>query len=125
MVTTQSSRGEGWGAFKRIGGLPGKGHNKCLQLFIPQDVVCSILQQLQDAPSGSHLGVTKIFKTRSVLISIGLGSDGMWRIGASHGSYVQNVNPLPGNGRLNCGQNSPAIHSNGHPGTTTSICERQ
>ena len=50
---------------------------------------------------------------RSVLVSIGLGCDGMWRNGASHVSYAQYVNPLLGNGRLNCSQNSPAIHSSG------------
>ena len=46
---------------------------------------------------------------RSVLVFTGLGSDGMWKIGASHVSYVQHVNP--GNGRQNCRQNFPAIHS--------------
>ena len=45
--------------FREREDVPGKGHNKCLQFVIPQDMVHSILQQLHDTPSGSHLGVAK------------------------------------------------------------------
>ena len=45
--------------FREWEDVSGKGHNKWLQFVIPQDMVRSILQQLHDAPSGSHLGVTK------------------------------------------------------------------
>ena len=45
--------------FREWEDVPGKGRNKCLQFVFPQDTVRSILQQLHDAPHGSHLGVAK------------------------------------------------------------------
>ena len=45
--------------FKEWEDVLGKCHNKCLQFVIPKDMARSILQQLHDAPSGSHFGVTK------------------------------------------------------------------
>ena len=44
--------------FRECEDVPGKGHNKCRQFVIPQDVVHSIVQQLHDAPCGSHLGIS-------------------------------------------------------------------
>ena len=35
---------------------------KCLQFIPPQHTVCTILQQLHDAPAGSHLGVSKTWE---------------------------------------------------------------
>ena len=48
--------------FREWEDVPGKGRNKCLQFLLPQNRVRSILQQLHDAPSGSHLGVAKTLK---------------------------------------------------------------
>ena len=97
--------------FREWEDVPGKGHNKCLQFVIPQDMVRYILQQLYDALEAILVLLRHLI--RSVLVSTGLGSDRMWRIGASHVSYVQQVNPLLGKGRQNCRQNFPAIHSSG------------
>ena len=45
--------------YRRWEDIPGKGLNKCLQFVLPQDLVPTVLEQLHNAPSGSHLGVSK------------------------------------------------------------------
>ena len=97
--------------FREWEDVPGKGRNKYLQ-FQSLNIVCFILQQLHDAPSASHLGVAKTLKKISSRF-YWPGNVRMWRIGVSPVSYVRHGNLLLGNGRLNCGQNSPAIHSSG------------
>ena len=63
--------------FREWKDVPGKGHNKCLQFLLPQNMVHSILQQLHDAPSSSHLRVLLRHLKRLVLVSIGLVNNGI------------------------------------------------
>ena len=45
--------------YRRWEDIPGKGLNKCLQFVLPKDLVPTVLEQLHNAPFGSHLGVSK------------------------------------------------------------------
>ena len=113
------------------GGGGGEGHNKCLQFLFPQNMVRSILQQLHHALRDSHLGVAKALKKISSRFywPVQQLDVEIWCKSCELHVYVWHGNLLLGNRRLNCRQNSPAIHYSrwqwtSWPGTITSILER-